>query len=386
MRSVRFFFLLLSCLFSFIAISQDGEPIMLKNPSFEGVPTEGSLNGPMIPGWYDCGFPGETIPDIHPKDNSAFGVDSKPFDGNSYIGMVVRDNETWEKISQRLNSPLIAGQCYEFTLSLARSLTYESQSKTSSQIVNFATPAKLRIWGGNSICERGELLGESSLIINSRWLLTKFEFKPKRNFQYLIFEAFYKTPSPFPYNGNVLMDNAGPIIPVPCEIKLHAEDTAIVFVPTPKPPAPDEGEIKNPNPETPPSNPAPKILADLDRTKIIQGTTIQIDQLYFKSDSFAITSVSYPVLNEIHDFLKGNPDVKVEIGGHTNNIPSHEYCDQLSEKRAKAVADYLAIKGIPRERIGHKGYGKRNPLVSNSTPGGKKKNQRVEIKILSFGG
>lgn len=392
MGSVRYFFLLLSCLISFSIFSQEGEPILLKNPSFEGVPTEGSLNGPMISGWYDCGFPNETSPDVHPKAGSTFGVDTQPFDGNSYIGMVVRDNETWEKISQRLSSPLMADQCYEFTISLARSLTYESGSRTAdskNKTVNFATPIKLRIWGGNSICGQEEMLGESSLIINSRWLLTPFTFNPKKNYQYIIFEAYYKTPWPFPYNGNLLMDNASPIIPVPCEAETPKADPPVVFVPPTTPPTPtppNNGGVSSVSDESTSPSAAPKILADLDRSKIMKGTTIQIDQLYFQSDSFAITSISYPVLNEIHDFLTSNPDVKVEIGGHTNNIPSHEYCDLLSTKRAKAVADFLAQKGILRDRIIYKGYGKRNPLVSNSSPGGRKKNQRVEIKILSFDG
>ena len=384
MGSLRFFLLLLSCTFSLSIFAQEGEPILLINPSFEGTPAEGSLNGPMIPGWYDCGFPGETIPDVHPKENSAFGVDIEPFDGNTYIGLVVRGNDTWERISQRLGSPLLAGQCYEFSLSLARSLTYESASSTNAERVNFVTPAKLRIWGGNSICDRGELLDESDLVINSRWLNNEFKFKPKRNFHYLIFEAFYRTPSPFPYNGNILIDNASPIIPVPCEINtVNFPDEPTVA----SDPVPNDGTspaVTKPIDTTPVA--PKKILEDLDRTKITQGTTIQIDQLYFKSDSFAITSPSLPVLNEIYDFLASNPDVKVEIGGHTNNIPTHEYCDQLSTKRAKAVADYLIDKGIPKSRIDYEGYGKRKPLVSNSTLSGRKKNQRVEIKILSFDG
>ena len=190
------------------------EIIYLKNPSFEGTPKEGSLNVPMIPGWYDCGFPGETIPDIHPKPNSAFGVDTRPAHGETYIGLVVRDNDTWERVSQRLSSPLLAEVEYQFSISLARSLTYESSSKTNKHLVNFATPSKLRIWGGNSICDRGEKLAESDLIINSSWLENTFTFKPFQNFEYLILEAFYKTPTPFPYNGNILMDHASSIVPI----------------------------------------------------------------------------------------------------------------------------------------------------------------------------
>ncbi len=384
MGSLRFLFLLLCCTFSLSGFAQESEPILLRNPSFEGTPMEGSVNGDMITGWYDCGFPGESIPDIHPKEGSTFKVDSKPYHGNTYIGMVVRDNDTWERISQRLERPMMAGQCYEFSIYLSRSLMYESPSRKSSQPVNFITPAKLRIWGGNSICGRDELLDESDPVITSRWLVNQFQFKPKRNYQYIIFEVFYNTPTPFPYNGNILMDDASAILPIPCDENLVTAEP----LPPPTPPKVDEPSLpeKNPVSAEPTTSSPPKILGELERSKIKKGQIIQIDQLYFKSDSFAITSPSYPVLEEIHEFLVSNPDVKVEIGGHTNNIPSHEYCDNLSTKRAKAVADFLISKGIPRSRIEYKGYGKRNPIVSNATVFGRKKNQRVEIKILSFDG
>ena len=74
----------------------------------------------------------------------------------------------------------------------------------------------------------------------------------------------------------------------------------------------------------------------------------------------------------------------IEIGGHTNGLCSTEFCNELSEKRAKAVADYFAAKGIKMSRLQYKGYGKTKPLKSNNTEGGRKKNQRVEIKILNL--
>jgi outer membrane protein OmpA-like peptidoglycan-associated protein len=111
-----------------------------------------------------------------------------------------------------------------------------------------------------------------------------------------------------------------------------------------------------------------------------------MDQLYFAADSAAISSESFPVLDELFDFLAAHPDVTVEIGGHTNDIPSHEYCDRLSNERAKAVVEYLTAKGIDPDRLQHKGYGKRNPVDTNRTTAGRKKNQRVEIKILSVNG
>ncbi|MEZ4955233.1 MAG: FAD:protein FMN transferase [Saprospiraceae bacterium] len=195
------------------AYGQEGV-IRLKNPSFEGIPQEGSVNGDMIDGWYDCGFPNESIPDVHPKKGSTFKVETPPAHGSTYLGLVVRDNDTWERVSQRLDPPLEAGVQYEFTISLARSLIYESPSRKSSQSVNFVTPAKLRLWGGHSICGRKELLAETDPIMNSKWLDYTFVLQPSENYYYLIFEAFYNTPTPFPYNGNVLLDHASDIVPI----------------------------------------------------------------------------------------------------------------------------------------------------------------------------
>ena len=77
-----------------------------------------------------------------------------------------------------------------------------------------------------------------------------------------------------------------------------------------------------------------------------------------------------------------NPGSVIEVGGHTNGIPSHEFCDQLSTERAKAVAQFLVDKGLPASRLTYKGYGKRKPVASNNTPDGRARNQRVEIKIV----
>lgn len=74
----------------------------------------------------------------------------------------------------------------------------------------------------------------------------------------------------------------------------------------------------------------------------------------------------------------------VEIGGHTNSIPPHEYCDRLSTARAQNVAEYLREKGILVEQVQFKGYGKRVPIASNETAAGRLKNQRVELKIISM--
>lgn len=396
---MRFFVItLLSSLFFLSDLAAQGEPIVLQNPSFEDMPRIAKVPR----GWYDCGFPTESEPDIQPSGSGTsafFDVTQPAIDGQTYVGMVVRDNDTWEMIAQRLSRPLEGGKCYEFSLSLSRSEIYVSPSRVTGQEVNYTSPIKLRIWGGNGYCQKAELLEETPLIINTRWLEYNFKFEPSKNYSYIVLEAFYKTPILFPYNGNVLVDNASPIFPIPCdtevpevptEIPVLAENTPETpSTPTPPPTQPKETPKQTTPPvaEATPAPAKPKVLKDLDRTRMREGETIRIDKLFFPPDKTAPTEDSYEVLDEVYTFLAVNKDMVVEIGGHTNTTPAHEYCDDLSTKRAKAVVDYLIRKGIASSRLQYKGYGKRKPLVyDKNSKANRLKNQRVEIKVLSFNG
>lgn len=317
--------------------------INLNNPSFEDRP--GANNPPS--GWKDCGysqFPGESPPDTQPS--GSWSVYKPASDGSTYLGMVVRENDTYESVSQQLTGTLKKGKSYSFEIDLCTSEVYLSptkSSRTTGKEFNYTTPAVLRIWGGNSMCSKEVLLAESATVNNNDWQRYKFVFKPTRNINFISLEAFYKTPVRFPYNGNVLVDNASPIKEI----------------------------IKE-----------PVAIKELTK-KITPGQVIRLDELYFQADNSTLSKSSNKVLDELYTFLAKNKSVKIEIGGHTNGVPSDEYCDKLSRARAKEVADYLTGKGIIKNRIIYKGYGKRNPLASDKTPEGRKKNQRVEIKILS---
>ena len=202
---------LINILLFFTAFGQ--ESIILQNPSFEDIPRIGQ--SPR--GWYDCGFPEESKTDIQPSSSATapfFNVIQTPSDGNTYMGMVVRDNDTWEMVAQRLSSPLFSSQSYKFSIDLCRSESYESLSRTTGTPVNYTSPVKLRIWGGNGYCSKKQLLAETPLIINTRWLTFELVFTPEENFDYILLECYYKSPVRFPYNGNLLVDNASPISPI----------------------------------------------------------------------------------------------------------------------------------------------------------------------------
>jgi outer membrane protein OmpA-like peptidoglycan-associated protein len=116
---------------------------------------------------------------------------------------------------------------------------------------------------------------------------------------------------------------------------------------------------------------------------IENGQTIQMRLLNFGTDSSSLKPSMLPVLDELYDFLVVNSTISIEVGGHTNNQPKDDFADYLSTARAKSVAEYLTGKGVAAERVQFKGYGKRQPIAPNTTPEGRRANQRVEIKILS---
>ncbi len=418
--------LILSGVFGFIFLSESptiaqARIIPLVNPSFEGNPTQGGAQGRFsLRGWVDCGFKDETPPDIQGADRTFFEVKQKPFDGNTYLGMVVRATNTWERVSQRLQVPLLRGQCYRFSIYLSRANEYISGLKTEKlnripdrsslkevrrtdrgqSEFDFTNPAVLRIWGGNGYCNQKELLAESQAVINTNWLRYDFYFKPKFVHDYFELEVYYEIPVTAPYNGNVLIDKASDIVPVPCppEEKLY---TSTVTNPEYEKAQEQRKKIANPKPKektrpkpvskkpkiVPPPPPAPtkeKIIKALDRKHLKKGQIIRIEKLYFDADSTSFKKESVEVLDEIYAFLKANPTVHIEIGGHTNNRPKPYYCNRLSTARAKSVYDYLIKKGIDPNRLSYKGYGKRKPIASNSSVAGRKRNQRVEIKIMKL--
>ena len=125
-----------------------------------------------------------------------------------------------------------------------------------------------------------------------------------------------------------------------------------------------------------------RIIPQLTANQLRRGQTVKLERLNFDADSTNLNSSALPVLNELFLFLKDNSTVVIEVGGHTNNIPEHEFCDRLSTARAKSVADYIVQQGVESNRVYYKGYGKRKPIESNRTKEGRAKNQRVEIKIL----
>ncbi len=130
------------------------------------------------------------------------------------------------------------------------------------------------------------------------------------------------------------------------------------------------------------SSKSDKVIKNLNLAPAEVGQTVQLNNIFFATGSYFLLNESIPELNRLADFMRKNPNVVIEIAGHTDNIGGFAFNQRLSEERAKSVARYIILKGFTLERIKFKGYGESKPVVSNNTQRGRKQNRRVEIKVL----
>lgn len=183
--------LVLSLIFIF-SIARIEAQVFLRNASFEGEPQEAT----MPDHWYACEK--GTTPDIMP---GVWGVDQEPAEGETYMGIITREDGTWESIGQKLSGPLEKNYCYTFSMHLAHSRAY----------YGYNMPIKLRIWGGTRKCLKHQLLDETEFVSHTDWRKYDFSFTVKKSYRYIIIEAAAPDGVYFGYKGNILVDNISTI-------------------------------------------------------------------------------------------------------------------------------------------------------------------------------
>ena len=114
----------------------------------------------------------------------------------------------------------------------------------------------------------------------------------------------------------------------------------------------------------------------------IQKVMKDLSNALFKFGSFKLGETEKGYLDTVAEWIKSEPEINVEIGGHTDNVGSDSYNQKLSEQRAKAVHDYIVSQGVDKSRLSYKGYGESEPIATNETEAGRQRNRRVELKIL----
>ena len=129
-----------------------------------------------------------------------------------------------------------------------------------------------------------------------------------------------------------------------------------------------------------------------------QGTGVEIERrgdelilrmpsnITFAFDRFDVQPQFRPTLDRIGEILRDYPQTMIDIYGHTDSVGSDSYNQTLSENRARAVADYLATRGVQRVRMATLGYGETQPIADNGSEAGRAANRRVEIRIVPVEG
>ncbi len=107
-----------------------------------------------------------------------------------------------------------------------------------------------------------------------------------------------------------------------------------------------------------------------------------LKSIFFEFDQDVFITSSYKQLNDLVNYMKYNSSIEIQISGHTDEKGKTGYNQELSEKRALAVVDYLVHKGIDEERLKYKGYGENRPIAENTTETGRQLNRRVEFEII----
>ena len=124
------------------------------------------------------------------------------------------------------------------------------------------------------------------------------------------------------------------------------------------------------------------VTVDVYLDPVEKGRETVLNNIFFDTDKYEIKERSEPELQKVVSFLRENPSIRITINGHTDNVGTAEYNQQLSSNRAQAVYDYLIEAGVAENRLGYQGYGAERPVADNDTEEGRQKNRRIAFEIL----
>ena len=120
----------------------------------------------------------------------------------------------------------------------------------------------------------------------------------------------------------------------------------------------------------------------LDKGTVEVGDRYSFKNVHYATNSYDISMEAVAELNELVTLMNENKALKIEISGHTDERGTPEYNQRLSERRSKAVIDYLVSKGVDKSRFTIANYGEQKPIDSSKSPDGLSSNRRVEFKVL----
>jgi OmpA-OmpF porin, OOP family len=278
-----------------------------------------------------------------------------PRTGNSMSGITVYGCNQGkphcrEYIQIQMSEPLVAGQDYyvEMWLNhLPRSLRVDNIGfYFSEEKVQEVTDGPLSF---SPQVKATEILSAK----NGRWLQVSGRFRAETLAEYLIIGNF----SP----DSLTHTDPGPNGSLPFGY-YYVEDVLVRKVP--------------------PILPVPVGEDDLTMVKLEAGKVIPLHDIYFEYDKWELMPRSYVELRKLLKIMRDNPQLAIEVCGHTDSTGEDDYNMGLSERRAASVASFLITNGIAGNRTQYRGCGSAQPVATNSTAQGRQMNRRVEFVIL----
>ena len=134
--------------------------------------------------------------------------------------------------------------------------------------------------------------------------------------------------------------------------------------------------------DIPPTNTYREIEKDILLDKLVVGSKIVLNNIFFDFNKSSLRDLSIAELKRVVKMMTDLPTLKIELSGHTDNIGSEAYNQKLSEDRAHSVVNYLVASGIEASRLAYKGYGEIEPIAENDTEQGRQLNRRTEFKVI----
>ena len=367
MRCLYFF--ILGCLFSYSLIAQSDPEAAFANI----VPNPGFEKYSATPiGWFYKGkhftevmkywnSPTAASPDIFgPKvrvpsqwSQKGFGQQD-PKEGKSMVGITAYGCEHGkphcrEYIQIQLSEPLVIGQNYYvefYTSSLPRSLKI-------NRLGAYFSEKEIKIPTDKPLDLVPQVFADRILEAAGSWTKVSGSFQAQSEAEYLILGNFspdsttqIRTPGnnqlnfAYYYLDDILVRKKKPIIEVPVK-----ED-------------------------------------DLSRISLEEGKVIQLKNIFFDTDKAELLPRSNVELRKLLKLMRDNPNMVIEIAGHTDSMGEFNYNISLSLRRAMAVASFLNSNGISKDRTLYTGYGSTRPVAPNDTDQGRQQNRRVEFLIV----
>ncbi len=351
------------------AAADGQEPNLVPNPSFE------LYAAPPI-GWFYKGehfttvmkywsSPSNASPDVFgPKvripshwEEKGFGR-QVPRTGQSMAGITVYGCEQGkphcrEYLQIQLVEPLVVGQTYEVEAWVCH------------------LPASLRVdrLGFHFASEKVEVVTDGVLPFSPQVYSTEVLTAPKGQWVRLAGRFTAHTPAEYLLAGNFFADSLTAVTVPPEKDRLpygyyYMDDVSLRKIP--------------------PILPVPIPEDDLSRMKLEAGTVVALRDIHFEHDRWELMPRSFVELRKLLHLMRANPTLHIEVCGHTDNAGADGYNQVLSEKRARAVVDYLTANGIPVLRTRYKGCGSAQPIATNDSPEGRRLNRRVEFTVLQM--